>query len=666
MRKKFLETTQPAPAPKIKEKYRKTLAVQIIEDKDRSILEVDVYKKGILQVRHFIDKDKEEYASLFVSDCNFRNQHYKAGDWSNMRLENVMTDGDFLYWHNDADKANSNKKALEMVGKYFSEKLQESNYWNPIIKLIERKENSYAWEQKERTLDNKKLKIEEIMSKVPLITTTEEFKQWIEEIFPERYLFRESRELKKGYRCHCSNCESTYYLKEKITHDTKTQCKKCKRDVIVKTRTNTVSKKKSVLVLQRYSEDTIVERLFRIEVSNFWYGKKAERHIIEQERQRLFLKKNTKTKIYYGVSHSQFAGELEQTWWTTKNGMIWDEKFILYPHTIKDAGLEKTLEDELLIGMKFGIEMNYNKLIAIHDYIPYMEYLFKSRFFEIAKEIISWGGHTPNYLNKNATNITDLLKLDKQRMYRLRDMNGNYYALKALQYEKEHGEKISQENLEFIHNNKVSISELSIDKTGLTVNRAINYIRRQMELNRKSFNATSRLYKDYLDMAAERGVELTDDIIRVNPKMLLFHDLYLEEKNKTADEKRAKETDKKFPNIRKNYRKNCERMEFYHKGYAILVPKNAGEIVREGRLQHHCVAASDNYFSQMNENKSHILFLRKIEDIEKPYYTLQVQDDEILQAYAAYNRKPNYAEVSKILSAWKKEMKKRNKKKIKQ
>lgn len=55
-----------------------------------------------------------------------------------------------------------------------------------------------------------------------------------------------------------------------------------------------------------------------------------------------------------------------------------------------------------------------------------------------------------------------------------------------------------------------------------------------------SYQHTHQTYSDYLDMAAEKGMNLHDDIVRVNARMLEFHQHYVDEKT----EKRIKREQK--------------------------------------------------------------------------------------------------------------------------
>ena len=62
---------------------------------------------------------------------------------------------------------------------------------------------------------------------------------------------------------------------------------------------------------------------------------------------------------------------------------------------------------------------------------------------------------------------------------------------------------------------------------------------------------------------------------------------------------------------------------------------------------------------KMAEGKSWILFLRKKDYPEEPYYTLEIdmKTDKILQWYSEYDRKPDREKIQKVLNKYKKSLK---------
>lgn len=90
------------------------------------------------------------------------------------------------------------------------------------------------------------------------------------------------------------------------------------------------------------------------------------------------------------------------------------------------------------------------------------------------------------------------------------------------------------------------------------------------------------------------------------------------------------------------------------------------ELMIEGRTLHHCVGRDDHYMKKMAAGESWILFLRKKEDLEKAYYTVEIsmKDDRILQYYSEFDRQPNKTTISKVLEKFKQSVKRRHQERI--
>ncbi len=86
-------------------------------------------------------------------------------------------------------------------------------------------------------------------------------------------------------------------------------------------------------------------------------------------------------------------------------------------------------------------------------------------------------------------------------------------------------------------------------------------------------------------------------------------------------------------------------------GLCIRLAESAAEIVMEGRLLHHCVGG-DNYLSKHNRGDSYILMLRTREEPEIPYITVEIRNNQILQWYGEYDKKPNRERIEAWLTGY--------------
>lgn len=104
------------------------------------------------------------------------------------------------------------------------------------------------------------------------------------------------------------------------------------------------------------------------------------------------------------------------------------------------------------------------------------------------------------------------------------------------------------------------------------------------------------------------------------------------------------------------------KYEYQNTKYSIIVPKRLEEVLEEGKILNHCVGS---YVENVSEGKTTILFLRKTEEIEKPYYTVEYKDNAVRQCRGENNSKRT-EEIEDFLDEWKKYIKKSKKKSEKQ
>lgn len=60
-----------------------------------------------------------------------------------------------------------------------------------------------------------------------------------------------------------------------------------------------------------------------------------------------------------------------------------------------------------------------------------------------------------------------------------------------------------------------------------------------------------------------------------------------------------------------------------NKELQIVCPKQANDLVDEGKALHHCVGG---YIDSVAEGRSLIVFVRRVEEPKKPYVTVEVRD----------------------------------------
>lgn len=517
--------------------------------------------------------------------------------------------------------------------------------------------------------------IDEVMREVPELPKG--FEDWIAKNCFSETMFYEPESSCKGrwqqmYCTHCRKWMDTLSWPNRPEHNKEGKCPKCGAPVTYKSwnKQKYVTDESRVGILQRLADDSgwIIRKFYcriKREHSKGWSEYKL--YVSETERARLdntfwevehFVYgeyKNTgvvrwcheTNRGYYGYYYSSEVGSLLMYTPNLKREL---RKEAFGKMNLKKAfhGGERTKVPPVRILMK----------LRQH---PYVEYLQKSGLNALTEEILA-NKEKVSLFDQSQKRIYDVLKLDKQRFQRLIKLDGGSEVLCALQYEQRTGQKVTDNNIEFIKKNKVSVARVlaEVERTGMNLQRTLNYLEKQMEITGQDWDGIFHHYRDYLDMAAVFDMDITDEIVCRQPHLMEYHNRYLERKNRAKNRTRDKEVDIKYPDIKKNLKKNRERFEFKTEEFVIVVPACASDITKEGRKQHHCVGATDNYIYRMNTEQRFILFLRKIDTPKIPYYTLEVTwDGEIKQFYAAYDRQPDKEKIKAVLDEFTKTVQKR-------
>lgn len=524
----------------------------------------------------------------------------------------------------------------------------------------------------EKKHKNEIKEIDEVMNEVPELP--KDFEAWVEKYGFIKHKYMMYQKEKGKYKYYCTHCKKWVHQEEKPEHNKKTVCKECGTELEYKSwnKQKYLEDEEAIGILQRLTDDTgYILRKFHCSL-------KRAREIGWEKEPKLILTENVRVKLdkYFAETDLYEYGEYKYTgvhrWCHTCRRSTWGYYTRHYGSAVMyTRNMRKELKRERFVRMDLkkvfegdrGKRVEPVYILRVLEKYPQIEYLQKTGLYMLGKEVMK-AQEESGLFDTDAVNMIGFLKIDKQRIQRLKKVNGGCRVLKALQYEVKSGEKLTEQHLYYIKTENINIEELGMYRTHMSLCKTLNFLQRQQKKEKMDFRRILGYYKDYLDMAEERGMDLTDEIVCKNNRMMEYHNIYLEEKNREKNQKRDREVNRKFGQIAKNYEKNKEHFAWENKKYAVIVPKRASDITKEGRLQHHCVGASDTYMGRMARGESYILFLRRNGNMQQPYYTLEVDyTGKIKQAYAAYDRKPDWEnEIEKLLEKYTKEIQKRTRK----
>ena len=160
---------------------------------------------------------------------------------------------------------------------------------------------------------------------------------------------------------------------------------------------------------------------------------------------------------------------------------------------------------------------------------------------------------------------------------------------------------------------------------------------------------------DYWTMAEAGGINLADDSLRWPKDLHRQHDKVLKYRRQAdALEKirlKKLEIEKRRPDFEETAA-FCERFCFAADGILIRPCRTEEELIREGELLSHCVGM---YADKIAAGKSMILFVRREDAPDTPWYTLELdlKDLQVLQNRGKCNCAET-AEVAAFVRLWKK------------
>lgn len=163
----------------------------------------------------------------------------------------------------------------------------------------------------------------------------------------------------------------------------------------------------------------------------------------------------------------------------------------------------------------------------------------------------------------------------------------------------------------------------------LTIKQFLEYDK----LNRNNI----QYYCDYLRMLIEMRLNVNAKILM--PKQIKSaHNKLLIRYNEYKDMLEAesnKKKEKKLKKIQKELESKLSQLETDH--LKIVFPKTLNEFEKEGKELEHCIKS---YFTKVANGYTNVVFIRNKKDINKPLYTMEINNNSIRQYYGKNNTKP--------------------------
>ena len=360
--------------------------------------------------------------------------------------------------------------------------------------------------------------------------------------------------------------------------------------------------------------------------------------------------------------------ELDE-WTRWQDNRIYDGSYFFYPTGIEEALSRTAMQYADLEG--YLEERGHNKnpiyFLEYHARYPVIEFLWKAGYRNIVhNRIFGMDRENRNAILWERKKLKECFKFPL-RILKL--MPPEEWSLNDIQrvndlWEK-YGGKVTDTEIRLVLQSKVDIQLWSRATTYANAGRILKYIKNQTDKRKEknpdkrsiSQNDTAQAYRDYLQECEQLHLDLHDKEILFPKDLTAAHNRTMEqvkfEKNKADQEK---------------FQKAVEKLEKFAWGegeFFIRPAREQMELTAEGKALHHCVGG---YIRDMAEEKTAIFFLRKANEPDKPFYTLELQKKRVIQCRtehnASYDRNPD---VKNFVDMWmEKVVKKGGKKKAKE
>lgn len=477
-------------------------------------------------------------------------------------------------------------------------------------------------------------------------------KWWKKHAIKEDYIFYEyGRNIKKGW---CSFCEREVPVSGVRNNKTGT-CSRCGREVTYKS-----SGKIKTLATERYDCQLMqtIPGGFVLQGFECWrsYAYDRDYHRPKyylHEYRRVVFRDGTVSTYIWGLYKNKTNRWIRPKWdYARCEGPV-------YPRTL--PGIRKKITHTGLFRMLERYpEISIEKYIKTEDKHPVMEKLVKAGCLTLAEDLMDVLGYGNGLLEEKETELAKILKLDKARLKRLREEDGNINLLAWLQREKTEDTIYPRDMLCYFADNQITAENISFLTGKMTYEKIYNYLVRQQSMTGGKPRQLLTTWRDYLNMAGKLNMNLDKEMIYKPKHLKQAHDelvlvLQGEEIKEQADERR-----KEFPKA-EGVLKTLGKYEYKDKAYSITAPKSIEDIIREGTVLRHCVHTCDFYFDRISRQETYLLFLRRADSPETSWYTLEVEPSGNIRQKRTTgdNQNDDIKEALPFLKKWQKEIQKR-------
>lgn len=488
-----------------------------------------------------------------------------------------------------------------------------------------------------RTHQRITLKIDSAMELVPELP--KDFDKWLDNtaMMHSRYIYYTySRNVSEGY---CTHCKQTVPI-TKPRHNTKGICKKCRSHITFKAikKAAVVRDEGYASIIQKTREGFIL-RCFELVKK---YDNYMKPKLITLEAIRIFYDNNLLT-----------TGEYEWMEFKNTNVIRWcirEQKpysyscyqsyaRYMYSSALYHRNLKRVFKDteyqySAIDLFAKGINGGYfypAEYLKEYKRCKFMEYLVKLKLYNIVQGYLD--RYSDHYLNEDGKRIHEVLNVSKEQVKQLCEMKATWKDLGVIQEANKEGVRLTNTQIRWISEN-IGQSELIHYMKYNTPHKVIRYLKEQSEKTNTRIGNIASDYSDYLETIELLEYNIRNEFVFFPRNLKESHDLAEHEWKHKKESIEKMEDDERNIKMEKIAEELVTRFSMKDKHYSIRIPWTCEEIRNEGHNLRHCVGT---YVNKVISRETTILFIRKVDDIDKSFYTMEIKNNEIIQVRGKNN-----------------------------
>ena len=641
--KKELTDVPVLPCPEV-EITKKKGVYRASKDWAVAVQVAELKKSGQVLIADFYSLPDREPQFRFVCDRrNYLTAMHPLDTWTQKKIESYL----------GYSSVHEPPGTIETVSNFFCTNLNYHTATREMDDFCSRKGMEKRW----AALDAKEEMRKQHFSMYPALP--ENLAQYCNQhVFGRSYVFYGKLQKGGSRTAHCSRCGKHFQVFCEVKHNSVASCPECGAGAIWKADfyKSDIWEKEDVCIAANV-DDQLMLRWVTAE-RKYSAPDYREQYQFTTIAYNLYLKGG---KIYFYKLRK--GGWNDGTWYRGRLGDQYYHTSRIYADNLAEVFGQKYYNVDLQAVLSGdNHKLSFCDLLNNLKNEPVAEYLFKLGMPYLAST------YRPRNKLPEKAGFKDYVGIGKEYLPMMRSMDITWHEIDLIKAAKCW---VSEEMLERWRMLRLAGWQVADAKSVMqyvSFVQMLNYLEKQCRLLHVTASSVLGWWEDYLGMSKDLRVDLSSKSARMPKNVKVAHDQVLDATEMIRAEKRAAEEMRKAqareasygPAVAALYEAiNFDAMTKY--GFTVRLPEHVADLVREGQSLGHCVGRFE-YDQKTVRGESCIIFIRKAEEPDKPFYTMEydLKAKVIRQLYGKLNRAAT-PEVKKFTNEYIKRLKPRKK-----